>query len=171
MVTHLVKEIPEFILGKQFVELPNKHGAKYRFKYNQKETIIVLKKHTGLYASFYDAKGREWLRIEDNLLIILYDYAWNGCSPKRCRFGVWVGTPDTKKNILASGVHDPLCQFINTIHFPFTKQEVDIIFLEILRLSEFLLADQYYWFVDKYGKYNNRNGEYSLLHENNNIIF
>jgi hypothetical protein len=169
--TYLVKEIPEFILGKQYIELPNKHLAKYRFQFNQYETRVELKKHTKVYASFFDAKRREWLRIEDNILIVFHEYAWNGCSPKRCVFGKWIGTPDTRNNTLASGIHDALCQFINTVDFPFTKEEVDLIFYEILLMSGFLMAHQYYWAVKKYGCYDKRNGEYSELIDGDNIIF
>jgi hypothetical protein len=168
---NIVELIPQFILGKEYIELPNKHFSTYRFRYNQNETKVVLKKHTGLFANFRDAKRNRWLRIEDNTLIVYNQYAWNGCSPKRCVLGIWVGTPDTKTNILASGIHDALVQFINTIHFPFTKEEIDLIFYEIMVLSGFLLANQYYWAVKKYGIYNNKNGGYSELDENNNIIF
>ena len=98
----------------------------------------------------------EWASVHDGKLTIYAGYAWNGCSPKKSYWSLFViGTPDgtieintgKQKAYYASLVHDCLYQYkiINRKH-------ADKIFLELLRKSEFLPAKLYYLAVRLFGK-------------------
>lgn len=93
----------------------------------------------------------EWASIHDGELTIYAGYAWNGCSPKKSYWSLFVlGTPDGTLDIetgkqrcyYASLVHDALYQyeFIKRSH-------ADQLFLELMEEAEFLPAKIYYWAV------------------------
>jgi len=106
---------------------------------------------------FKDKKGNLWLTItKSGQLKIKKDYSWDGCSIKINIFDLfWIGTPDglidtkTGKPITyyASMVHDSLYQFKHNLNNPFTRKEIDIIFLDILKEAKFKLRYIYYAIV------------------------
>jgi hypothetical protein len=102
--------------------------------------------------SFHDLDGRVWASIEDSVLYIAKGYAWNGCSPKRKVLGIWVGTPDEKRNVHASLVHDVLFQFSATKHFRLTFCQVNSIFRSLMRKDRFPLSEPYYQAVMALGE-------------------
>lgn len=156
----MILSLPVFRKQWEYYELPNKHMAKWRFKFSR-DYALFLTFNTGIHAEFYDKNEKHWMTIDGNIIIIKAGYAWNGCSPKRCLFGQWVGTPDYKQTILASGIHDALCQFFNCEHFLLDKYTVDLIFYHIMKRKEFHLTDIYYGAVNKFGNYTKEDGEYS----------
>lgn len=153
--------INNFIFRQHYDQLPRKHWSLWRFT-TLTDNMVELERDSGIHAEFYDAKGKLWMVIDGKFITVKAGYAWNGCSPKRCVLGIWIGTPDTAKNTLASLIHDALCQFFSTVHFPFNKFEVDLIFHAIMEASGFLLADTYYYAVSTCGYYCTKHGEYSL---------
>lgn len=88
-----------------------------------------------------------WVKINDGVITINKDYAWDGCSPayklhlgKLLPQGLWFGTWDGPLNTnclpvthRAALVHDALCQFRNMMHVS-KKQSVEI-FKELLVLD------------------------------------
>lgn len=140
-------QLPSFERGKDFEELSPKDG-KNTYRYKTKRCAIVRWSGCvpkGTKISFYDKNGREWLYIDDHHFIIHNHYAWDGCTPKKHIpiFG-WVGTPDTEKTILASLIHDVLCQFQDTEHMPLSRYQIDNIFKNILKDKKFIFHDIYY---------------------------
>lgn len=140
-------QIPSFERGKDFEELSPKEG-KYKYRYKTKRCVIIKWSgyiSRGTKIRFYDKKGREWLYMDDYHMIIHNHYYWDGCTPKKHTpiFG-WVGTPDTEKTILASLIHDVLCQFQDTKHMPLSRYQIDNIFKFILKEKKFILSDVYY---------------------------
>jgi hypothetical protein len=101
--------------------------------------------------SFRDLDGRVWASVEDGVLYIAKGYAWNGCSPKRKVLGIWVGTPDEKRNVHASLVHDVLFQFSGTWHFKLSFDQVNCIFRSLMRKDGYPLSNLYYLAVMKFG--------------------
>ncbi len=85
-------------------------------------------------------------------IIVLKDYAWDGCTPKFCICDIYVGIPDgavhekTKKpkTYYASLVHDALLQFMCK-EFPFTRKEADMFFLDIMTTFDF--APKYFYYI------------------------
>jgi hypothetical protein len=127
--------------------------AKRRWRWKSiRRNELRLSFNMGVYAAFFDANGIERGRIEGDKFIIHRSYAWNGCSPKKWVpvFG-WIGTPDYPDNLQASFWHDFLCQFRDTAHFPLSKEQVDQIFLEILRYRDFRWAGLYHGAVRDFG--------------------
>lgn len=159
--------IPEFEMGEQFIQLrPCLGNYKYRFLLLQNIEIyffnpFVTRKERIL---FKDTDGNVWMEITRYSIIIHKKYAWDGCTPKRW-FGIWWGTPDFKKTIIASLIHDALLQFSSTKHFPLSRKEVDSIFKELLRKNNFSLYHLYYLgvrFGSKYLKSEYKNIESEL---------
>lgn len=143
---NLVLSLPSFEKGEDFKELSPLDGSYvYRFVTIREIKLYmvhpILPKNQELI--FLDKKGRIWLRIKNNEIIISKDYAWDGCTPKKW-WGGWWGTPDFKKTHLASLVHDALLQFHQTDHFPLSRYQIDNIFKNILYIKKFILADLYY---------------------------
>jgi hypothetical protein len=112
-------------------------------------------------ARFTDHQGRTWLTItEDGAIAIAKDYAWNGCSPG---IAVWdwgvLGLPQgindevtgKPKTYYASLVHDALYQFMNYPDMPYSRKEMDQLFLVLMQQSQFSLATVYYWAVRSLG--------------------
>ena len=63
----------------------------------------------------------------------------------------WIGTPDTPRNTLASCCHDFLCQFRDTDRFPLSREQVDLVFREILERSHFTFAGVFWGAVADFG--------------------
>jgi hypothetical protein len=98
----------------------------------------------------------EWASMVDGELIIKEGYAWNGCSPSKSYWSLFVlGTPDgvtdittgKQKAYYASLVHDALCQY----EF-IERKHADRIFYELLKDAEFLPAIIYYLAVRLFGR-------------------
>lgn len=69
---------------------------------------------------FCDDKGRVWLQFRGRLAVVKAGYAWDGAS---C-------APDFPDVIVASCLHDALCQFLHVPCFPLSKLQVDRAFLD-----------------------------------------
>lgn len=99
----------------------------------------------------------EWFTLtHGGLLTIKKGYAWDGCTPKKSLWNLWiVGVPDghidyrTQKpyTYYASLVHDALYQYGDTV--PMKRKQIDGVFLELL--GDFKLAKLYYWMVRIFG--------------------
>lgn len=110
---------------------------------------------------FVDQDDRVRLILKTNGdIIILRDYAWDGCTPKFCFFDVLLGVPDgavhrvtgKPKTYYASLVHDALYQFLD-VGLPFSRKEADGFFLRLMAETEFALRYVYYWAVRLFGKW------------------
>jgi hypothetical protein len=93
--------------------------------------------------NFYTGFGK----LENGVLTIFPDYAWNGCTPKWKVWGLMIGTPEgwrssTKR---ASVVHDFLTQY-NVCR----RSLADRIFYDMLKEDSFYLAKLYYLAVRLY---------------------
>jgi hypothetical protein len=55
-----------------------------------------------------------------------------------------VGTPDFEKTIIATVVHDALCQFHHAPYFPISRSQGDLIFRDIMAMRRFILSKIYY---------------------------
>ncbi len=139
-------KIPNFREGFEYCELSGPQGNReYRFKTKHSVIIQCNLVPKGKAISFRDSKNKEWVYIDSTHMIIMKGYAWDGCSPKRwIPLLGWVGTPDFEQTRLASLVHDALCQFLETEHFPFDRKVCDQIFKQILIQSHFNLVKLYY---------------------------
>lgn len=104
----------------------------------------------------------DWLRVEPCEKITVkagkHGYAWDGCTPKFSQLGlVILGTPDghidietmKPKTYYASLAHDALYQYLEDIPIP--RDEIDRVFLEMLRETAFPLARMYYIAVRIFG--------------------
>lgn len=88
----------------------------------------------------------DWLDIEEGIMMIRAQYAWDGCTPAYCIIdggensdGFWIGIwdgpvgPDGKRATwMATVVHDALCQFREEIH-GLTKEKTIAIFKSLLK--------------------------------------
>ncbi len=111
--------------------------------------------------TFRDKKNIPRLHIsEDGVITIFKNYAWDGCSPKIRMFDwYYVGTPDgtmnkikgKPKTYFASLVHDALYQFMSHPEMPFKRSEMDKLFFELMRQSEYSLRGLYYVAVRVFG--------------------
>lgn len=166
-------QVPDFRIGSHYYRLdPIREGAHvWRFRLLNDRTIkltgIVPK---GRVLSFRDSHGSEWLQICYAGLTVRRWYCWNGCTPKRYIpfVRVWIGTPDFRSTILASGVHDALYQFSCTEHFPLHRSDCDEIFKRIMLAhgAKPWLANLYYKAVRKFGRWDgdpSEKGEYSTV--------
>ncbi|EGG93500.1 hypothetical protein IMCC1989_1159 [gamma proteobacterium IMCC1989] len=100
-----------------------------------------------------------WVSIANGQIIIYKGYAWDGCSPKKHLFGMFIiGTPDGALRFgkpwtyYASLVHDVLCQFRH--HIPLSKEQVTQIFNDQLLEAKWPLRRPYVWAVDNFGPQN-----------------
>lgn len=161
--------LPAFLEGTAYRQLP-RNPSQYRFETLRPVTIALdcFAFGSGGDLSCRDGTGREWLRIGRHTLTIPAGYAWNGCSPKRHLrpFG-WIGTPDFLPTRLASLFHDALYQFKRVDRFPFDRATCDLIFLEVMCLGKFRLANAYHGAVRDFGgityPWQTPNGEHSLI--------
>lgn len=110
-------------------------------------------------------RGKMWLMIDiAGVMTIAAGYSWDGCSPKYLIAGRIWGTPDGKidpvtklpATYYASLVHDVLCQFEGHPDMPWSREEIDLIFYEVLQRDQFEYADLYYWGVVKLGPIHKR---------------
>jgi hypothetical protein len=76
-------------------------------------------------------------------------FRWDGCTPSINFFGIWLGTPDGRKDetgkprmFVPSCVHDIL--YINLDRIPLSRKTVDLIFYELAKEKKFLFAGLYY---------------------------
>lgn len=134
---------------------PIKEGnRKYRFTLTRDVKVRL----TGSLVShpdcdFIGSDGRVWASIINGCLTVKAEYSWNGCNPKTYvgigRLGKWVGTPDFPQTIMASLYHDVFFQFSYPAQYEL--YDVNLFFYRCLCKEDFVLADQYYFFVRKYG--------------------
>jgi hypothetical protein len=144
--------LPPFRRDREWVEISPEEGRRrWRFDFSKDVGVKVPWRVKGDF-SFVDGSGREWGSLELGFLTVRKGYRWNGCSPKRwVPLLGWVGTPDTDRNLLGSGVHDLLYQASGGEGFPFSREEVDGLFLEILRASRFGMARTFHAAVKQFG--------------------
>lgn len=148
----MISGLPAFRLGEHFRELSPEEG-KRRWRWKTTVPVVVrLAIDLDEEIAFMDARGIERGRLCGPRLKIHGGYAWNGCSPKRWVPVLgWIGTPDTPDNLLGSFIHDFMCQFVETRHFPLSRDHVDGIFLALLRRSGFRWAGLYHGAVRDFG--------------------
>lgn len=128
---------------------------KYRFittGVNSCKLVGRLARHRN--CNFYSSDGilRAWIR--KGVLYCSENYAWNGCSPKRYigtdDFGIWIGTPDFEKTLLASLMHDILFQFAEVGKYD--MHDCNYQFLTLMEKENFRLAQHYYEAVEMFGE-------------------
>jgi hypothetical protein len=113
-------------------------GRDWRFRLESDLALQVDTEWLGVHR-FADEKGITWLTLNGRTITIASGYAWDGSSPKRLVFGVWVGTPDFESTRMASLVHDALYQFLHVPCFPLRRQDCDRLFGRIMRSQGFPL--------------------------------
>ncbi|NUM47064.1 MAG: hypothetical protein HUU38_20380 [Anaerolineales bacterium] len=128
------------------------------FKARNKQAVWIFKLKDD-YRRQTSFTGKEfvaqWLHIQpDGMIVIPRNYAWNGCTPKWSFFDLFVfGTPDgivdiktcKPKMYYPTLVHDALYQY-----YPWhsvERKDIDLLFLEMARESEFRLSLLYYTVV------------------------
>lgn len=121
----------------------------------------ALTKRLKATVHFRDEQGNLWLTISTaGEIMVIRDYAWDGCSPKFKLFGwLLLGTPDGAPNLetgypftyFASCIHDALCQFECHPDMPYSRAQIDTIFYERLVADGFPAARLYYWAVRLFG--------------------
>ncbi len=102
-------------------------------------------------------KASPWLFVDkDGVITIRKGYCWDGCSPKLKILDLFLlGTPDgiinvntgKPKTYYASMVHDALYQFLDHPDFPYTRQQCDTIFYQLMCKANFKPARVYYYAV------------------------
>lgn len=111
---------------------------------------------------FTDEQGRLWLSIGlDGTITVEAGYAWDGCSPKWKWGWLLFGTPDGAPNpataypytYFASCLHDAMLQWEDDTHMPYSRAEIDRIFLERLLVEGFPAAWLYYRAVRFYSRW------------------
>ncbi len=109
--------------------------------------------------SFRDGEGHEVLRVDSMGFTLASHFKWNGCSPKRWVpvFG-WIGTPDFHPaTIAASALHDCLYQFNRVAGFPWTREQCDDVFRQIIAsYGEDKLASVYHFAVRHLGAWDTK---------------
>ncbi len=109
--------------------------------------------------AFADEHGKVRLKLyRDGRMVVLKDYAWDGCTPKFCLFDILLGTPDgavdthsgRPKTWHASLVHDALCQFAPA-GVPLSRAQSDRCFLLLMHERRFALRYIYYAAVRLFG--------------------
>lgn len=144
--------LPPFTENVHYRELSPEEG-KRRWRWaTMRWTCLRLSIRSRYEVGFLDGNGSLWARIEGQQFWIAPNYWWNGCSPKAHvpLFG-WVGTPDTPRTALASLFHDAMYQASGTDHFPFSREQADLIFRNVLRGSMFPFAGIYHRAVKEFG--------------------
>lgn len=136
----MISTLPTFRIGFEYRELPSG-----RYRYVTKQAMVV-KFDTPLKEtiSFNDKNGIEWARLHKGKLWIRSTYTWNGNSPGNRLGSLWVGTPNPPCTHLASLVHDALYQFRHTTHFPFSREQCDEAFYDLMKLSGFQFPGLYH---------------------------
>ncbi|MGH9890725.1 MAG: DUF1353 domain-containing protein [bacterium] len=118
--------------------------------------------------AFEDETGARRLELRTNgEITVLKDYAWDGCTPKFCVFDIVFGVPDgvvhqvtrRPKTYYASLIHDALYQFLDD-GLPLSRKDADNCFLQLMRESDFVLSQIYYWAVRGFGEIFRRIGKW-----------
>lgn len=162
-------QLPEFAEAIHYTEL---RGGRYRFKLLCDLAIKLpeLRTHEGKI-SFRDKDGIEWARVDRDTYTIRKGYAWNGNSPSKWVPLIgWIGTPNFHSTRMASLFHDSFWQFCRTKGFPFSLEQTNSIFYDIMLSQGFpkSLAGLYHqavksiglrWFISPTPV----DGEYSVL--------
>jgi len=130
--------LPPFHPGKQYLREP---GAGWRYRYLRDVSTPLPDEMAVPNLIFQDRHGRPWMQMLDSYLTIRAGYAWNGNTL----------APDTRRNLLASGVHDACYQCSAAAGFPLTREQADLIYLGILRGSGFMFAGMYHCAVRRFG--------------------
>jgi hypothetical protein len=120
-----------------------KETPKYKFALAKDVTIRVVGYYFG-HATFLDQNQKVRMTVNGDVITIFNNYTWDGCSPKYSVGGYWVGTPDYPETVIASLVHDSLCQFLSCKCLKVDKKTIDYIFYGIMRQNRFKLALTYY---------------------------
>lgn len=141
----------DFAPGIEYREqTPAQGRGKWRFHLQRTITTKLHFSHPDV--TFHDATGKEWARIEMDVLTIRSGYEWNGCSPKIGTGIWWLGTPDFPGTRKASLVHDVLFQFSPTQHFRASFWQCNEQFRRHMLRHDFLLCELYFHAVQKFGK-------------------
>ena len=127
-----------------------KEGADYRFHITQNLVIRIYGYDFGR-ATYIDQKEKIRLITNGATLIISANYAWDGCFPKFSLGNYWIGTPDYPETVLASLIHDTLCQFSEVGCLKVNRKEIDKIFYKIMQQNNFKFAFLYYQAVNIFG--------------------
>ena len=98
-------------------------------------------------------KGISMAHLKGDQLTIYAGYASNGCSPYFGNFfGLRIGTPTPRGNAAASWfVHDLLYQFGELVCAPWSYDQADDIFFQLMRQHSFPLAGAYHVAVSVLG--------------------
>jgi hypothetical protein len=142
----VITQIPTFKETKHFIRLPNNRIlSTYRFKTIEDVEVGLRASILPLNCkiSFKDQNGVIRLTLHQFAIKIHSGYAWDGCTPKLCVFGKWLGVPDFGPTILASLVHDSLLQFHLDDGFPLNREQCDVHFSEILNEQDFVFSGVY----------------------------
>ena len=132
----------------RFTELPPQR--RWRYVLDEPLQLSLPELLLGTH-DFADEYGKVWLSLRRKALIVHEGYAWNGCSPKWGMFGKWIGTPDFAGTVMASGVHDSLCQFSHCRCMPLERGDIDEVFGAVMRLHGFRAWWLYYGAVAALG--------------------
>ena len=108
----------------------------------------------------------EWIEIEDGVMIIHAQYAWDGCTPAYCIYegdkafndvwiGIWDGPVGEDGKVVtwqATVVHDALCQFRKEIR-GLTKDKTVKLFKSLLKSNgcPWCIATIYPFMVSQFG--------------------
>ena len=121
-----------------------------KWRFTLQETVRFFLDHetpaTNKTLGFADRAGNQWLTITGRVVEIAGGYSWNGCSPRPLgKWGIWwLGTPDVPATIKASLPHDVLYQMMDQPGFPYTRGDIDRIFLRVMQLHGWPLARAYW---------------------------
>jgi hypothetical protein len=128
---------------------------KYRFKLRETAVFYLDERFKPVpnRMIFSDSQGNEWLDIEGRTYRVKAGYAWNGCSPRPLgKYGCWwLGTPDFPASIMASLAHDAGYQFLDDAGFPYSRGDIDRLFLGVMQAGGFPLARVYWGAVRVFG--------------------
>lgn len=142
----MITRVPKFRPGEDYREL---RGGRHRF-----ETLTVTRFPVASALprlAFRDREGVMRLVFTPDRIVIPARYAWDGCTPKKWFMGRWWGTPDPEPTRPASLLHDVLYQFMHHPEMPFSREEMDLMFLRVMRLGGFRWANTYYGAVTDFG--------------------
>ncbi len=151
-----IKKIPEFILDVHYRELSPIEGDNRRRWVLLQDIEIVHTQaltHRG-ETIYFKHLGKVWMIFKGYASRIFKGYSWNGCSPKIHNFFFgWIGTPDHEKTRLASLTHDVYCQFEDMYHMPLTRKEIDHVFYDIMKLTNYLFRGLFHGAVSSFGPF------------------
>ena len=97
-----------------------------------------------------------FVSVKDCVMTVRAGYSWNGCSPKHNIMDLKItGTPEGVIDFRTGKpktYYGSLCHDVRYQYQIGSKKNADICFLCALWAADFVLADVYYWFVDKFGQ-------------------